>query len=89
MTVSVRLVSGRSGTLLNVTELVARFTAPSSVIANGAGNDTAIVGVVADPPSVTVPEARAAFGRSGDVAVAVPIVQAVPARHPRSAPTLA
>ena len=87
VTVSVRLVSGRSGMLLNVTELLARFTAPSSVIPNGAGNDTAIVGVVAFPDRVTVPDAKAGPGRRGDVAVAVPIVQVVPARHPRSALT--
>ena len=81
VTVSVRLVSGTSGTLLNVTELLARLTAPSIVNANGAGNETAIVGVVAFPDSVTVPDASAMLGTSGEVAAAVPIVQVVPARH--------
>ena len=48
-----------------------------------------IVGVVAEPPSLTVPLASTALGSSGDVAVAVPIVQPVPpVRHRMSAPTV-
>ena len=78
VSVSGRLVSGTSGTLANVTELVVRLTAPLIVSANGAGNAIVIVGAVAVPDSVTVPFASATLGTSGEVAVAVPIVQPEP-----------
>ena len=89
VTVRVRLVSGMSGTFANVTEFVARFTTPLIVSENGAGNATVIAGEVAEPDSVTVPFASAMSGTSGEVAVAVPIVQPGPdpVRHGTSAPT--
>ena len=85
---SCRLVSGRSGTFANVTELVDRLTVPLIVSGNGAPHEIVIVGVVAEPPSLTVPLASTTLGSSGDVAVAVPIVQPVPVRHGMSAPAL-
>ena len=53
------------------------------VSANGAGNVIVITGVVAGADSVTVPFASAMLGTSGEVAVAVPILQPVPAGQAR------
>jgi hypothetical protein len=75
-----------SGTLENVTELLLRFTTPSSVRLNGAGNVIASVGAVTEPPSVTVP--FSVVGTKGEVAVAVPTMHPVPLRHWISAAAL-
>src|SRR5690348_16520542 len=81
VTFSVRAVSGTSGTLANVTELLFRFTAPVRLIANGAGNETVIEGTVPWAVSVTEPLASATLGTIGEVAVAEPILQPVAFRH--------
>ena len=82
-----RVVSVRSGMLLNVTVPAPRLTLPTSVSANGAGNVIVIVGALAEPPRTTVPLASATFGTSGEVAEAVPTLQ--PAPVPRRQPTSA
>src|SRR6185437_12032142 len=87
VTFNVRAVSGTSGTLANVTELLLRFTAPVSEIANGAGNETVIEGTVPWAVSFTDPLESATLGTMGEVAVAVPIVQPVAFRHGASTPT--
>jgi hypothetical protein len=75
-----------SGTLLIVTVPAVKLTSPTSVSANGAGNDTVTVGLVAEPSSVTVPVSL--VGASGEVALAVPTTHPVPVRHVASAARL-
>ena len=86
--VRLRWVSGTSGTLLIVTARAVKLTSPTTVIANGGGNDTVTVGLVPEPASLTVPVSF--VGASGEVAVAVPITQPapVPVRHLASAARL-
>src|ERR1700756_1187674 len=68
--VTARLVSGMSGSPVNVAALVTRLTAPVNVSGNGEGNTSVSANPLVDPVRYAWPVS--ALGYSGEVAVAEP-----------------